>query len=219
MMRTKEKNSLMRIAGAISTLVLVTMVVLGSTFAKYITEATATDGARVAKWGIAVDETNFVDLFTTSYTSAQGTTVNSNNGDNVIAPGTTGSLQFEITGTPEVAYKLSVDVSSAYTGAWGGWGVTPPFNGPLEFFYSMNGGAPVGPYSLNQITTEIETALNNSGVILPGNPANTDFGITWVWPFDGPAPAGRDEMDTEVGNMTTAPGVTFEFDVTVVQVD
>ena len=102
-----KKNRMMRLASILLVLVLMTSSVVGGTFAKYTTSATSEDSARVANWGF--ERTNSMDLtnlFLGSYDN-----VASNNGDDVIAPGTSGSTSFqfaydETNGTaPEVAYK------------------------------------------------------------------------------------------------------------------
>lgn len=56
-----EKNRMMRLASALLILTLLTTCMISGTFAKYTTQATGEDTARVAKWGVTVNVTS--DLF------------------------------------------------------------------------------------------------------------------------------------------------------------
>ena len=49
-----KKNKFMRLASVMLMLCLITTCAISGTFAKYTTSATATDTARVAKWGVKV---------------------------------------------------------------------------------------------------------------------------------------------------------------------
>lgn len=48
----KKKNYTMRIAAGVMTAALLSTCAISSTFAKYTSESTGTDSARVAKWDI-----------------------------------------------------------------------------------------------------------------------------------------------------------------------
>lgn len=117
-----KKNKMMRLASILLVCVLLTTSVIGGTFAKYVTSVDSSDKARVAYWGFQSDNSmDITGLFSDTY----GTTVDSVNGDDVIAPGTAGSTTFQfawdedttawegakvnVTG-PEVAYNFSVKV-------------------------------------------------------------------------------------------------------------
>lgn len=98
-----RKNKMLRMASALLMLVLLTTSVVGGTFAKYVTEADASDSARVAKWGIKMD----VDGSGT-FKAAYDTTVQSENStDKVVAPGTSGTAIYSVSGAPETAYKIT----------------------------------------------------------------------------------------------------------------
>ena len=96
-------------------LVMITLISLFSvsgTYAKYISSIDASDEARVAKWGMNI--TRDVDLFSDSYLNDDGVeVVKSKNGDNVVAPGTSGEYTFTITGVPETNYTLNLEVLEA----------------------------------------------------------------------------------------------------------
>lgn len=131
-----KKNRTMRAAALLLALTLMTSCFVGGTFAKYTTSDSATDTARVAKWGVEVLASG--NLFGTNYNpnSADDSikdricvaTSNSVSAEtNVVAPGTKNDegLTVSISGTPEVSYKTTVSNASAtdiFLGA-GHWGV------------------------------------------------------------------------------------------------
>lgn len=130
-----KKNRTMRAAALLLALTLMTSCFVGGTFAKYTTSDSATDTARVAKWGVTVLASG--NLFGKDYNpnsaGADGdkicaaTSDSVSAGTNVVAPGTKNDvgLTVSISGTPEVSYKTTVSNASAtdiFLGA-GHWGV------------------------------------------------------------------------------------------------
>jgi hypothetical protein len=138
--KSMKKNKAMRLAAAMMALTLVTTSVVSGTFAKYVSEGTVNDTARVAKWGVVI--TTSGSLYSNAYyaglveNAEDGTvlanapaqwdkdakyadgkgisvTTVANNGENILAPGTQSEgdgLQFNVSGTPEVSAQLQVDV-------------------------------------------------------------------------------------------------------------
>ena len=118
-----KKNKMMRLASAMMVLTLMSTSVISGTFAKYVTSDSATDTARVAKWGVEVTASG--TLFAETYKKTVNTpgdgnasvSVKSNGaaGDNVVAPGTQNDegITFAITGTPEVDVQVDVDVDDS----------------------------------------------------------------------------------------------------------
>lgn len=109
-----EKNRMMRLASALLILTLLTTCMISGTFAKYTTQATGEDTARVAKWGVTVS--THTDLFATSYTGVDDyndkVTVKSTDDNKLVAPGTTGTgLGVASTGTPEVSYEMKIKLN------------------------------------------------------------------------------------------------------------
>lgn len=107
-----KKNRMMRIASVLLVAVLLSTCVISGTFAKYTTSATASDAARVAKWGFNTATINFEDLFAASYTNV----ANGSDEKAIIAPGTSGKTSFQFVCTasaPEVAYTFKVDTSGS----------------------------------------------------------------------------------------------------------
>ena len=60
-----KKNVMMRVASIMLVLVLMTSSVISGTFAKYVTDVTTDDSARVARWGVEFVTNS--DLFATQY--------------------------------------------------------------------------------------------------------------------------------------------------------
>ena len=88
--------------------------VISGTFAKYTTSATGSDSARVATWGFDKNNASITldNLFSDTYDNVKGVD------SDVIAPGTTGSANFEFkysgkADAPEVAYTFKVDTEGS----------------------------------------------------------------------------------------------------------
>lgn len=100
-----KKNKMMRLASALLVAVLLTTSVISGTYAKYVTEGSGSDTARVARWGVELTISSTV--FSKTYAGTDDVTVLAD--ENVIAPGTSGTAAtFTIGGTPEVDVNLVV---------------------------------------------------------------------------------------------------------------
>ena len=120
-----KKNRMMRLASILLVCVLLSTSVISGTFAKYVTSDSASDSARVAKWGIDVMVNG--NLFGTDYkvndSSAEAdrvivktsNSVSSSDAENLVAPGTMNDTGFtvKITGTPEVSYDVAANTTVA----------------------------------------------------------------------------------------------------------
>jgi hypothetical protein len=155
-----KRNIPIRVAGCLLIGTLLSTSMVSGTFAKYVVQDSATDSARVAKFGVVLKSSG--NLFSDTYkvstagtNSADGNTPGKNtdelkaasltvvsssvtsndsgnpdhNGldgsDKVVAPGTknTEGLTFSVTGTPEVAVKLTFEASGS--DIWLGAGTYP----------------------------------------------------------------------------------------------
>ena len=104
-----KKNRFIKLASGLLVLCLMTTCVIGATLAKYTTAKDTQDSARVAKWGVRITAAAN-SAFKTEYNKKDSSTELSvqSSTDKVVAPGTSGSAaQFSISGTPEVAVRLS----------------------------------------------------------------------------------------------------------------
>ena len=117
-----KKNKMMRIASVLLVAVILTTCAISGTFAKYVTSGNGSDTARVAKFGVAITANGdtFADAYDkvgdgtgnsnkmVAYVTAGSTVKSGTQNDDVVAPGTSGSMAaFTITGTPEVAVRVA----------------------------------------------------------------------------------------------------------------
>lgn len=117
-----KKNKMLRTASAMLILTIITTSIIGGALAKYTTEASATDTAVVAKFGVTATVSG--DLFGTAYyagpvapdTTGNGIDEQPNDADTVkaatkvIAPGTQNieGMTLSVTGTPEVTTEVTL---------------------------------------------------------------------------------------------------------------
>ena len=200
-----KKNTMMRVASALLVAVLLTTCAISGTFAKYTSESTAIDTARVAKWNFTVgsdvittSDTFTFDLFTTAYTEDNVDKDGLENNAVVIAPGTTGNATVTLTNASEVnaTYTVAFDATEN--------------NVPLQ--WSTNGTNWVNDISDLDITTA--TAINMGGT--------ANIQIYWKWAFETDTVVGADQSDvkdTALGTADTLAEVEFEATVVVTQVD
>lgn len=144
-----KKNWVLRLGLLAMVLTLVTMPMVSSTYAKYVTSASATGTARVAQWGVVVDadfrylfgdayefDTNAIDVWTQLQPDVAEISVNADSQYTMVfAPGTEGSFIFTLQGTPEVALNLDV-VANIEPDA--NWQVNTIQYEPINFTF-MNG--------------------------------------------------------------------------------
>lgn len=212
-----KKNTMMRIASVLLVVVLLTTSVISGTFAKYVTSGTGSDTARVAKFGVTVN--NAGTLFLKEYKKTDATytlgdnTVESLDSWKVIAPGTSSSnTDVVLTGQPEVAVKVTYEITDlTVSGNW-----TDDTN--TEYFPVIFNVAGkdyyIGMDGVNSIATLIaavkQAALDYSKTYAPktnlSEKSDDALDITWRWEFDG-AEAGAtlatyqtDEKDTDLGD-------------------
>lgn len=162
----------------------------GTTYAKYIDQASAeSTTATVAKWGHVVTISD-ADLFGSDYTlqsgadlatEVDGVGVAVNSTGNVLAPGTTGSMSFTISGKAEVLSKLTVVATGKDVGLFDGTNAAFP----VKWTLSKDGSAVAGNTDVTLST--IVSTLNgwNNEEIAIGN-ASTHAGkytLSWAWAF------------------------------------
>lgn len=230
------KNKFMRIAAVMLMLCLVTTCAISGTFAKYTTNGKAEDSARVAKWGVEVvapadgEDATFATSYTAHDANFEGNSVLS--GDDVIAPGTNGTLATPtITGTPEVAVRVTFSAVLTLTN----WSV-PATEGegnveycPIEITvgtktYGILGDASetyVKCTNIADLKSKVETAIAGysadyaAGTNLAGDAvANASPVVKWSWAFN----SDNDANDTALGNAEEAE-ISFKITVTVTQID
>ena len=216
-----KKNKMMRAASALLVATLLTTSVISGTFAKYTTEATGSDSARVAKWGITVTGTadTFKETYAkddTGFTLGASTVVST---EDVVAPGTSGNMAaFTITGTPEVAVKVAFTGTLELGDNW----IDKDSNyycpiqitvGDTTFKGTDYASADAFEAAVNdKIATyskdyEANTNLSTIGADAPA--------ISWKWAFTG----NDDTKDTALGNAADAATISVTIKTTVTQID
>lgn len=216
------KNRTMRVAVLMLALTLITSCFVGGTFAKYVTEGTASDSARVAKWGVAVFANENGSVFANEYdASGDATGIVVKADEKVVAPGTSSdevnnTLYFGVTGTPEVATKITTEFTGKdiYVGDYH----------PLTFTLSIldNNAEIADPAAADwsQATTvtgtfaEIQTAISNyaSFNCAAGETLDALFKIEWKWAFEQTDEGGNsmNANDTLLGDIAAGATTTVE---------
>jgi len=249
-----KKNRMMRVASVLLVAVLLTTSAISGTFAKYVTSNSVSDTARVAKWGVTVDTHG--DLFDQTYlktdSSAPESITNSVvSSSNVVAPGTSkaDNMLFTITGTPEVAVKVTVtataldDVvlpaaSDTYLDYTTSGNTTDKFDltseyRPIKYTLKKNGTVVSGcdKVALSTIITKLNSleAYYAPGTDLSDNVNGFgSYTLSWEWDFDANGAGTNDKADTflgqlaaEVESLPTGASISagFSIVITVTQVD
>ena len=229
-----KKNVMMRLASFLLVAVLISTSAISGTYAKYVTTASGEETARVAKWGVEVyvnalgDEVNglFAKTYAKDSTTTIDTTVSAT--DKVVAPGTKNEngITFSITGTPEVAVKLDVQIADGANrdvyladGTYLDWTTgndnTDTFvlatpNGsyrPLVYTLKNDKGEVKATGTLENIETYLEGTLsqeiapNVDLATIAGGTTGT-YTLTWAWDYEQAANVNLyDKADTLLGNL------------------
>lgn len=222
-----KKNKMMRLASCLLVAVLLTTCAVSGTFAKYVTSGSAEDSARVAKFGVKVTGTGnmFAETYTKTdakFTVAEDSVVST---ERVVAPGTSGSLGgFAITGTPEVAVRVSytadtVDFGDKWVDKDGNYYC------PIEITVGSTTlkGTDSAYTSIADFEAAIETAIEDENLkkdYAAGTPLGNaeKLNISWKWAFEG----NDDVKDTYLGDQAAAGNaatINIGVSCTVTQID
>lgn len=137
-----------------------------------------------------------VEIFRISYVNgAQVITVNSDNGDKLIAPGTENAYTFKLKNTGNVALEYTVEVDAYFTPA----DIEIPITGRLNRY---DGKWVVGGKDAYAKVSVLDTAEDNGTL---GAGKYTYYTLDWLWPFE----SGNDELDTMLGNLATKQDLIF----------
>ena len=199
-MTEMKKNKKMMLIALLALLVVASAAFIG-TLARYVTSNEVSESADVAKFGLNIP--NSINLFSDSYTNVKADV----DGKKIIAPGTSGFYDFEVTGTSEVAYKVSADISLTYSEEWDDYD-------PLVF--SVNGNT----WTEFDLFKENLSSALASEIMAPNATYSTEQRIYWKWPFH--VSTENDVKDTEMGLAAaegTAPNVKVDILVTAAQIE
>lgn len=218
-----KKNKLFIIGLVTVFVALLSLTLVSSTFAKYVTTGTGSASARVAKWGFKEVTMNLEnELFKNVYltgTSETGTSENVKSGAKVIAPGTEGSASFgftyDKTGTvaaPEVAYTLTVSTE--------GSDIADEIKNNTNIKWKLDNGE-FGTWdkllaAIKALSGDTNGTKSYAAGELPT--LNTDgkfmHTVKWIWEF-----GGNDAADTSMGNAADLASVKLKITVTATQID
>ena len=236
-----KKNKMMRLGSTLLVATLASTCVLGGTFAKYVTETSGTDSARVAKWGFNQDaKINIDNLFADAYaTSGNKVDYPENTGNTatvrsvakatkVIAPGTKGEAKFAFSyggdaaaAAPEVAYTFTIDTTGSACGT--------NIKANPDIVWSLDGTACTGWDDLITQIKDLSGSTNGSGTknydpnTLPDAFKDTganEHTVSWEWKYeDTDKTAAQDKTDTDLGNAGTLETVNLSIKITATQID
>jgi hypothetical protein len=191
------KNKSTKLTALLLAGVLATSCFVGGTLARYVTSTSSEDSARVAVWGINADEVT-MDLFDATYTVNGVTVAQSEDGDNIIAPGTEKDNYFSIVNLddnlkPEVMYEVAINLDDSE--------IDPLILNNPSIVWRLDEGT----YGTWEETKAQVLALSGdaSGVktyapleIAENFKAGKTHKIGWKWIMDN----NNNVMDTEMGN-------------------
>lgn len=203
------KNKTLRLALLVLLLAVVTMSVISGTLAKYVESVTGTDTARVAKFeytlsGMTGDgDTKTLNLFdSVTDTGILGNLAN--DGKKLVAPGSEGSINVELTNRSEV--KISA-----------GFTLTETNTNKIPIVYKYNNA-----YYSSVIPANTEVTLHDGGTTATvtgdlsalaaavGNAtpvnqnATSTISLGWAWAFTGDGTTQTDSSDTTLGKAGSA---------------
>ena len=232
-----RKNKMMRLASALLVAVLLTTCAISGTFAKYVTEATGSDQARVAHWGVTITPNGA--LFEKEYGKNDNTytlganTVASNDEWKLVAPGTTDSLtEVVINGTPEVATRVTYEATVNLDG----WVLSDGTTEYCPVYFTIEGKTygidadcglvcDVAATTVADLEAKVKAAIEACKKDYAPNTnlytMNGDYpSVTWTWAFH--TTDENDVKDTDLGNKAAAGNhavIQVIIETTVTQID
>lgn len=231
-----KKNKLFLLGLFVVFAAVLSLSLVSNTLAKYTSSKTGSDSARVAKWGIVMTVTGN-DVLYDDDTTTDDVVKFSVSANNLAAPGTHQKLTtIALTGTPEVSYKITVDVDLNLQN----WDISGVEYCPLVF--NVDGT----PISFNTNVADLETAVEKAiaaaiaggtgdsatdstmysggktytqtykaGTAVPASANAVE--VNWTWAF-----LGDNEKDTALGNQAAndyPAAIDFKLSITVEQTD
>ncbi len=199
--RKSNKKTRGIIIAAMVLLLVAILCLCGTTFAKYITSTSVpTQQATVAKWGFVVSA-NADNLFGTEYKNGTKVAAGTTGVDvkssvkltetgtelrNVVAPGTSGSMKFHVTGSAEVQAALDLAMTNVKEIALKSDETTVVYN-PVK--WTLKTGDSETNLSATTDTTnktlaELVAAVKKETTYAPGTPVNLYYELSWNWAIE-----------------------------------
>lgn len=210
-----KKTNFLILIGILELLIVIIMITFEGTYARYSTSVKGSDSARVAHWNINTTN-NIKDLFAASYTNI----IDGTEEQGVIAPGTSGTYFFTISGDVETSYTLRIVAS----GTDDVNGAIKEYN-PIKYSFTKpntgNDKDKKPTITIDGMTfEELKKAINDiddGSQIHEAGVLNGDiYTIGWKWETDG-----DNEKDTLLENLVSTENKTINLSVDIIatQVD
>lgn len=147
-----------------------------------------------------------VEIFRVFYENGKSfITVNSDNGNKVIAPGTENSYTFKLKNTGNVALDYNVEIDAYFTPA----GIEIPITGRLNRYDGKWIVGSGNDYAkINVLNTAEDKATLGAGKY-------TYYTLDWLWPFE----SGNDEYDTMLGDAAADQDLIFTIEIKTTAVE
>lgn len=214
-----KTNTMMRVASVLLVAVLLSTCAISGTFAKYVTTASGSDTARVAKWGFTTASIDFENLFAASYTNVAAGT----NDTAIIAPGTEGEVAFlfeNTTNAPEVAYTFVVDTNGSACAE------AIENNENITWALAKTAEKDSATYGTwDELISKIEALDGDKQYAAGETPAmvDTSYTILWKWTYTNNDDGNDNDNfnDSDLGNLAVDGDlvVTLKITITATQVD
>ena len=208
----------MVILGTLLMAVVATSYSVSGTYAKYVSEVSIADEARVAKWeiGLTADSKKDVKLFKESYDVSTATGVVKSLGSikdisKVVAPGTSGKYTFALSSNIETNYKITVTATGDNNVVLkeDETDANKVTYNPIKFYLSHSSALDIPDtsawYDFDTLKAELNKLYSKEDgskiVYAPGQTPEGSYTIHWAWDFE----TGHDAEDTKLGeNMVKA---------------
>jgi|GEM_PF-581897 len=228
-----KKNLLARLGVLALAFTLVTSSLVAGTYSKYTSQVTGSDTAKVAKFAFSLKAggTEYGNQSTSgsqtfnlfSYTDSGVYANNTSSTKDLIAPGTTGTMAYELDSTSQVAVKAILNLTQAQDG-------TGTIKVPIYYTFDTVDAADhtttgtqrysdvlndTGFKTLATMSTDMSAVAASLAPSDGNNAVTMKYVIHWTWDFENGGANQTDSNDTTLGLAT--PNVTLTINTTVEQ--
>ncbi len=218
----KKSGLSMKLAAITLVMTMITASLVSGTYSKYTQQVTATDTVRVAKFAFNLKDTGGAHVLTQSSSSGAidifkhtDAGVYGSGSTKIIAPGTTGTLNFTVENLSEVkvgATFVLTETNDSNIPIYYTLGSNPQrYSAKLTGTYS---GGTYASLSALQSAMAIASINASDGT----TPVTNTVDLKWTWAFDSAGTGQTDSADTALGIGGTAT-VTLAIQTTVTQLD
>lgn len=199
-----KDNKLVKIFLISLLMVMIGLILVSGTYAKYTSSFTGSDTATVAKFRVSSNATaEKFDLFKTAK-EVDGTTTDADVVNGKIAPGTGGKFDIQLTNDSDVKVNYAISLKE-----------TNALNVPIE--YSLDGTTYVTAANFASVATG-DLAIGST------TQQTKTVSVYWRWAFEGKDSTNftttqTDTTDNALGTASTAPTVNVEVSTVFTQVD